>query len=143
MNGEKILLISFSARQNGNCDDIIEFLGNQCTDLQIDTMNICDLSFVGCTDCNYQCMNDRCLYHDDDIYSFLDDTKEYKKVVYIVPMYCGFPSSFYFALNERSQDYWMQNEKYYNDFTKKIYIIGIGNDNNNLLFQKIFEENFY
>ena len=36
----------------------------------------------------------------------------------------------------------MQNENYFDDFIKKLYIIGIGNDNNNQLFHKVLGENF-
>lgn len=43
-------------------------------------------------------------------------------------MYCGNPSSLYFILNERCQDYFMHNEDKYEQFVKRLFIIGIYGD---------------
>ncbi|MBP3700730.1 MAG: hypothetical protein J6I64_02465, partial [Lachnospiraceae bacterium] len=48
----------------------------------------------------------------------------YDKVILIVPMYCGNPSSLYFVFNERCQDYFMHNGTY-EEIIKRLYIIGI------------------
>lgn len=58
-------------------------------------------------------------------------------------MYCGNPSSLYFKLNERSQDFWMHNESYYDEFLSKLFIIGIGNINKGNPFKQIFELAYY
>ena len=44
-----------------------------------------------------------------------------------------------YILNERSQDFWMKNESYYDEFLNKLFIIGIGNINNGNQFRQIFE----
>ena len=92
----KKLLISFSARENGNCD--------------------------------YECFSDYCKYHNDDIYNLYDEMNDYQKIVLIVPMYCGNPTSLYFVFNERCQDYFMHNEDKYENIIKRLFIIGIYGD---------------
>ena len=52
---------------------------------------------------------------------------DYEKVILIVPMYCGNPSSLYFIFNERCQDYFMHNETY-DEIAKRLYIIGVYGD---------------
>ena len=44
-----------------------------------------------------------------------------------------------YILNERSQDFWMKNESYYDEFLNKLFIIGIGNINKGNPFRQIFE----
>lgn len=78
-----------------------------------------------CANCNYECFNQCCKYRDDDLYEIFEKMQQYQKIVFIVPMYCGNPSSLYFAFNERSQDYFIHNEDKYIDFIKKLLIIGI------------------
>jgi multimeric flavodoxin WrbA len=59
----------------------------------------------------------------------------YNKIVFVVPMYCGNPSSLYFTLMERMQDYFNNNEANYQTFISKLHIIGIdGSDEENPLF---------
>lgn len=118
------LFISFSARENGNCDKIAKFLS-------IDEDKIIyfrDLNVNACTNCNYECFDSFCKYHNDDIYSLYEEMSNYQKVVLIVPMYCSNPSSLYFMFNERSQDYFMHNEDKYENFIKRLFIIGIYGD---------------
>lgn len=52
----------------------------------------------------------------------------YQKVVLIISMYCSNSSSLYFMFNERSQDYFMHNEDKYENFIKRLFIIGIYGD---------------
>lgn len=68
---------------------------------------------------------DKCKYRQGDIYGLLDSFSNYEKVILLVPMYCGNPSSLYFILSERMQDYFNHNEEKYEIFLKKLYIIGI------------------
>lgn len=48
----------------------------------------------------------------------------YDKVILIVPMYCGNPSSLYFIFNERCQDFFTHNDTY-NEIVERLYIIGV------------------
>lgn len=118
------LLISFSARQDGNCDDVAKNLAAE------EDKVICfrDLNAHSCCNCDYECFDNCCKYRDDDIYSLYEQMQNFKKIVLIVPMYCGNPSSLYFKFNERSQDYFMHNENKYENFIKRLFIIGIYGD---------------
>ena len=84
----------------------------------------------------------------DDIYNLLDEFLNYQKVIFIVPMYCGNPSSLYFILNERCQDYFMHNEDKYENLVKRLFFIGIYGDSKKTpdfisCFEKWFEGTRY
>ena len=123
MNMKK-LFISFSARENGNCDEIAKYLaGEEDKVIYFRKMNV-----HNCSECNYECFSDYCKYHNDDIYNLYNEMNDYQKIVLIVPMYCGNPASLYFIFNERSQDYFMHNEEQYENLIKRLFIIGIYGD---------------
>ena len=115
------LFISFSARKDGNSDEIAKYLCKEGDKI----IFFRDLNISSCKNCNYECFSDYCKYHNDGIYSLYDSFKNYEKVVLIVPMYCGNPSSLYFIFNERCQDFFIHNEAEYEDILKRLYIIGI------------------
>lgn len=118
------LFISFSARNNGNCDELIKYLAKE----EDKIIYFRDLSIHSCRNCDYECFESCCKYRDDDIYSLYEEMQNYQKVVLIVPMYCSNPSSLYFMFNERSQDYFMHNEDKYENLVKRLFIIGIYGD---------------
>lgn len=120
------LIISFSGRKNGNCDDISEYIAAK-TDTVIYFRN---LNVHDCSGCKYECFEGYCKYHQDDIYSLYESMLGYDKIFLTVPMYCGNPSSLYFKFNERSQDFFMHNEDSYEAITAKLYIIGIYGERN-------------
>lgn len=132
------LMISFSGRKNGNCDDILNFIATD-EDTKI---YFRDLNVHECGDCMYECFKSSCKYH-DDIYSLYKSLKMYNKIFLVVPMYCGNPSSLYFKFNERSQEYFMHNEEDYESIISKLYIIGVyGDRNKNKSFIPCFEQWF-
>lgn len=114
------LIISFSGRANGNCDCIASFIS-----MQNDKV-VCfrELNIHPCSDCGYECFDGKCKYRDDDVFALYESMLSYDKVILIVPMYCGNPSSLYFIFNERCQDYFMHNDTY-EAILQKLYIIGI------------------
>lgn len=114
------LIISFSGRANGNCDQIASFVSSK--DDRI--VHFRERNVRSCSCCEYECFNGECKYRTDDIYGIYDDMMHYDKVILIVPMYCGNPSSLYFIFNERCQDYFMHNDTY-DAIIKKLYIIGV------------------
>lgn len=118
------LFISFSSRENGNCDCIAQFLSSEHDKI----VYFRNKNFHLCSNCDYECFNQSCKYRNDDLYEIFEKMQEYQKIIFIVPMYCGNPSSLYFAFNERSQDYFAHNEDKYNDLIKKLFIIGIYGD---------------
>jgi len=115
------LIIGFSGRANGNCDSIAEFIANQ----EDKIIYFREKNIHGCCNCQYECFQGACKYREDDIYGIYESMLGFEKVVLIVPMYCGNPSSLYFAFNERSQDYFMHNEDRYEDILSRLYIVGV------------------
>ena len=125
-NIDSNLYVSFSARSNGNSENIIKYMMSD-----LDTfISFKDLFINPCNKCNYECMSiNKCKYRHDDIYSLLDTSIKYNKIVFVIPMYCGNPSSLYFTLMERMQDYFSNNEINYSSFINKLHIIGIYGSN--------------
>ena len=125
-NTNSNLYISFSARSNGNSENIIKYMMND-----FDTfISFKDLFINPCNKCNYECMTiNKCKYRHDDIYHLLNNSIMYNKIIFVVPMYCGNPSSLYFTLMERMQDYFNNNEENYTLFVNKLHIIGIYGSN--------------
>ena len=114
------LIISFSARPNGNCDSLAEYIATE----QDNVIYFRELNIHSCSNCNYECFQQECVYRSDDVYSLYSQMCNYDKVILLVPMYCGNPCSLYFAFNERCQDYFMHNDTY-EEIQKRLYIIGI------------------
>lgn len=114
------LIISFSGRPEGNCDRIAQFIASET-----DTVTYFrDLNVHACSQCLYECFSGECKYRSDDVYGLYEQMKRYEKVILIVPMYCGNPSSLYFLFSERSQDYFMHNDAY-DETIRRLYIIGV------------------
>lgn len=125
-NIDSNLYISFSARSNGNSENIIKYMMNDNDTF----ISFKDLFINSCNKCNYECMSiNKCKYRHDDIYNLLDVSISHNKIVFVVPMYCGNPSSLYFTLMERMQDYFSNNEINYSSFINKLHIIGIYGSN--------------
>ena len=120
------MIISFSGREKGNCDNISEYIASE-GDVIIHFRN---LDVHACSDCKYECFEGECKYHKDDIYNLYERMLSYDKVFLIVPMYCGNPASLYFKFNERCQEFFMQNEDSYETIVSKLYIIGVYGDRN-------------
>ena len=133
------LLISFSGREGGNCDQILDYISTpEDVKKYFRIMNI-----HSCSHCQYECFSQDCKYHDDDIYALFESMLDYENVILVVPMYCGNPSSLYFIFNERCQDFFMRNEEKYGDIISRLYIIGIyGNRNQTPDFIPCFEKWF-
>ena len=132
------LIISFSARKDGNCDSIADFIKSENDRV----VALCELSIHQCASCDYECMTGKCRYREDDIYDLFASMQKYDKIIMIVPMYCGNPSSLYFLLNERSQDYFMNNADY-EEIVRKLFFVGVyGDRNQNPDYLNIFEKWF-
>lgn len=129
------LYISFSGRDSGNSTEIATYLMKDNDNL----IKFKDISYNSCSNCDYECFNDKCKYRQDDIYALLDSIKTYKKVVFVVPMYCNNPSSLYFIINERMQDYFYHNSNQWDSFISKLYFVCIyGSDSESPDFVRIF-----
>ena len=115
------IIVSFSGRADGNCDRIAEYISSK-NDL---ILFMREVSTQPCANCNYECMSGQCKYRSDGIYSFFEKLSLADRIFYIVPMFCGNPSALYFIMNERCQDYFMQNGSQYEKMLEKLYIIGV------------------
>ena len=114
------LIICFSGRPNGNCDQIAKFISSSDSNI----VYFRDLNVHPCFGCQYECFAGACKYRNDGLYGLYESMTQYDRVILLVPMYCGNPASLYFAFNERSQDYFMHNDTY-DEIIKRLYIIGI------------------
>lgn len=140
MASETISIVSFSGRDNGNCRAIADFIATRNRQGRVNYICAKDLNIHPCSDCDYQCMAGACVYSDDEE-TFLQKARRAKKIIWLVPMYCGYPSSLYFKINERSQRFWMNHDDdYYMSFLNKLYVIAIGNVTKDTPFQAIFEQ---
>lgn len=88
------LIISFSGRSNGNCDQIASFVSTQNDKV----IHFRELNIHTCANCEYECFDSACKYRDDDIYPLYESMNNYDKVILIVPIYCGNPSSLFLSL---------------------------------------------
>lgn len=114
------LIISFSGRENGNCDRIARYIASGGDRIVL----FRELNVHPCYGCGYECFSGECIYRNDDIYGLYREMESCDKVILIVPMYCGNPASLYFIFNERCQDYFMHNDTY-DKITRHLYIIGV------------------
>lgn len=78
----KKLFISFSARENGNCDSIAHFLSGE----QDAVVYFRDKKYHACAGCDYECFDGRCKYRGDDVYELFDSMQQYQKIIFIVPI---------------------------------------------------------
>ncbi len=118
------LIISFSGRKDGNCDRIAKFIFKKTDKI----IFFRDLNVHCCSHCDYECFGTGCKYRDDGIYDIYESMISFEKIILIVPMYCGNPSSLYFIFNERSQDFFLCHGEQYETIISRLYIIGIYGD---------------
>lgn len=114
------LIISFSARTGGNCGDIARYIAAP----EDKVVHFRDLHARGCTDCEYECFRGECKHRDDGVYDLYASMTRCDRVVLIVPMYGGNPSSLYFAFCERGQDFF-RNEAAWTAVVSRLCIIGV------------------
>lgn len=114
------MIISFSGRSGGNCDQIAAYLAG-ANDRVVPFRS---LNVHPCAGCGYECFQTQCRYRADDVYGLYAAMLQYDQVILIVPMYGGHPSSLYFMFHERCQDYFMHNDTY-EAIVQRLYIIGV------------------
>ncbi len=133
------IIVSFSGRSDGNCDTIAKYISTKDDSV----LFMRELSTQPCANCHYECMSAQCKYRADGIYAFFEKISLADKIFFIIPMYCGNPSALYFIMNERCQDYFVQNRDQYEQTVKKLYLIGIyGNADDYPDFLNIFARQY-
>ena len=69
------MIISFSGRENGNCDSISEYIASKDDSI----IYFRNLNVHECSGCKYECFKGRCKYRQDDIYNLYENMLSYDK----------------------------------------------------------------
>lgn len=100
------VIISFSGRKHGNCEQISEYIKDRSND-SVKIYCFSDFSIQPCGNCCYECFDKRkeCPHLEDNEHNILDDICNSDLTYFIVPNYCGHPGANLFIFNERSVGY--------------------------------------
>lgn len=100
-----VTILSFSARNGGNCGKIADYLKDFLPDSQV--LSFAALKIQPCGDCNYECFQNReaCPYFQDMECQLLETITKSAQAIFVVPNYCDYPNANFFVFNERSQCY--------------------------------------
>lgn len=130
----KVCIVSFSGRKNGNCGSIAgELCGLYGNEAKV--YDFSSLKITPCTGCGYECFEagKKCPYFKDSVFEIYDSITESELTYFIVPNYCDYPCSLFFAFNERSQCYFQKRqdllEKYLSVPKKFIVVSNTGQEN--------------
>ena len=113
---EKIVIINFSGRLNGNCGEIAKYIKEIKENTKI--YNFAELKFSNCSKCSYECLKENICLMNDDLKDFYSDILNCEEIIFIVPNYCGFPCSNYFIYAERLCGGCINNKVNYFDYLK-------------------------
>ncbi len=140
----RILIVSFSARQDGNCDGVSrmiqEHFDHSCTVFRFSQQQI-----HPCGGCRYECFgkDKPCPYIADPEYGLLDAICNHDLTYFVIPNYCDYPCANYFIFIERSQCYFQHKPEQLDRFLnvkKKFIVISNTNQDN---FRQILRQNVY
>lgn len=119
------VIISFSGRRDGNCNQIGEYVQR----LTGGTMySFANLDITPCGKCCYECFqkNELCPYVEDDEYTILESITQSDCAYFIIPNYCDYPCANYFIFNERSCCYFQNHQDRldaYENVPKKFIVV--------------------
>ena len=133
-----VCIISFSSRKDANCHQISDYVQSIYPNAK--RYDFSDFRISGCGFCSCQCFQDgdKCPYVQDKEREILDAITHSELAIYVVPNYCDFPCSNYFAFNERSICYFRNNENLLSKYLyvpKKFIVVSNSNQDN---FKKVF-----
>lgn len=131
----QITVISFSGRRNGNCQRIAKRIMQffECRNAVL--YDFSDFSISPCGKCQLECFKEKsdCSYFGDMERAIYDSITNSDMSYFIVPNYCDFPCSNFFAFNERSQCYFQGEpellERYEAAPKRFIVVSNTGKDN--------------
>lgn len=129
MNAMKVLGITFSARQEGNCLRLLRYCMDKFKEHNIESeiLNGFDLKITPCSHCDYECFADKECPITDDVPHMYKACKDADILLFAIPTYSGHLSSLYFAFAERSQYIVTDYEEFLKTFLRKVNLIIIGN----------------
>lgn len=129
-----ICAVSFSGRSDGNCVKIAELIRKRF-DGCVSVFDFSASDISPCGKCGYDCFEkaENCPYINDSVYGIYEAVTESDMTFFIVPNYCDYPCSLFFAFNERSQCYFQKNparlEKYLSVRKKFIVVSNTNREN--------------
>ena len=102
-----VVILNFSPRKDGNCKQISDFIAEKHNRTNVLQFDISGEDFAPCGNCNYECLTPgvSCPAVTEHQREVMDAVCESQITYYIIPNFCGYPCSNYFAYNERSVGY--------------------------------------
>lgn len=106
-----MVIVSFSSKNQGNCDQISDFIASVCT-YPTRIYRFTNFIIHPCGGCRYECFanNRSCPYIDDMEYAILDQICASSMTYFVLPNYCDYPCANFFIFNEKSQCYFQNHE---------------------------------
>ena len=102
------VIVSFSARKNGNCEQIAEYIRTTAEmQTNVSIYKFSDFQISSCGYCEYECFHVEavCPHIDDMEYELLEKICSSDYVYFVVPNYCDHPCANFYLFNERSLCY--------------------------------------
>lgn len=102
---KNVIIISFSSRKQGNCDQIAEFLSIMHDSVKI--YRFSEFRLQPCGTCQYECFqkDETCPYSADREQDILDAICSSDVAYFVIPNYQDYPCSNFFIFQERMQGY--------------------------------------
>lgn len=124
---KSVVIISFSSRKGGNCEQISDFLASYI-DKSVIKYQFSEISVQPCGACRYECFDKskNCPYAEDSVWELLDSVCSSDAVYYVLPNYQDFPNANFFIYQERMQGYFSQypqRRKQFRSVPKKYIVI--------------------
>ncbi len=100
-----VVIISFSSRNDGNCEKISEYI-RSLQNLSVKEYRFTDFSIHPCGACRYECFenNRNCPYIDDMEYTILDEICASAFTFFVLPNYCNFPPAQFIVVSNTGKE---------------------------------------
>lgn len=133
---ERITILSFSNRDNGNCSAISDYIADFLGDSEAAVKQMSG-RFSPCSDCNYECLRlgVSCPSISAEQRAMMDSVLESDVVYYIIPNFCGFPCANYLSFNERCVSYFNMDRELMGRYmrVRKRFIVVSNTENDNFV----------
>lgn len=137
-----IVVISFSGRANGNCRNIADKICGEYRNEKVALYDFSAFRIEPCGACMLECFKNRenCPFFEDKAFEIYEAVENSDLAFFIVPNYCDFPCSNYFAFNERGQCYFQGHGELMERYLriKKRFIVVSNTEKDN--FIRVFQD---